>query len=456
MNIVDQTRSDFVSAATRFHDVAFSADGSSLAAAGPSGTVGNPDGAIWVWDLRTRRERVMIRLDGQTIGDRVLSIAYAPTGDTITSGARDGRLRIWDAHTGSLRRTIDAHDDAITRVVSSPDGSRLASASLDGTVRLWTVATGEPLTQTPSHRGASWVAFSRDSRRIVSTGGDTSARVWEVATGKQTMELRPHNSQVTAAVFAESAGVVVSSSWNTFHFWNLATGELQGTDYKPRGWTTGMAVLPDGRTVLTGDEDGLIRFWDASSRKWFSHLEGRDVSAFAASGDAETLVAGGFQGALRIWRRVNGSWRPNTLPPATLWDKLSQWFTTPTSSWVTAVAMSRDGRIVAAGRYNGELDLWSVTTGTQVREVGSGVDTVRAVGLSNDGALLAWYAAGDFFTITEVATGRTMAQLRGHRLFVRALEFAPDGRRLASASDDGTMLIWDLQAAMGLGLDEPR
>jgi hypothetical protein len=56
----------------------------------------------------------------------------------------------------------------------------------------------------------------------------------------------------------------------------------------------------------------------------------------------------------------------------------------------------------------------------------------------------------------EVGTGRQLARLEGHRGPVHLLAFAPDGRRLASASQDGTALIWDVTRARRFGASHRR
>ena len=63
----------------------------------------------------------------------------------MLSGSLDGMIRIWDAATGELRRTLAGHCAAVNAAVYSPDGTRVLSASNDSTVRMWDEQSGELL-----------------------------------------------------------------------------------------------------------------------------------------------------------------------------------------------------------------------------------------------------------------------------------------------------------------------
>jgi WD40 repeat protein len=61
-------------------------------------------------------------------------------------------------------------------------------------------------------------------------------------------------------------------------------------------------------------------------------------------------------------------------------------------------------------------------------------------------------ANGPVVSLWDAATGRVAARLDGHEAPVRALAFSPDGGRLASGSDDGTVRLWDVAAGTSLGV----
>jgi hypothetical protein len=69
---------------------------------------------------------------------------------------------------------------------------------------------------------------------------------------------------------------------------------------------------------------------------------------------------------------------------------------------------------------------------------------------SPDGKLLASSDVG-VVHVWEVATGKEIRTYKGHRGDVQALAFSGDGRRLASSSEDSTVIIWDLALASPSG-----
>jgi hypothetical protein len=113
-------------------------------------------------------------------------------------------------------------------------------------------------------------------------------------------------------------------------------------------------------------------------------------------------------------------------------------------SSVAALVFSPDGRLVAAGTYDGAVILKEAETGREVRRLSGPGGTARAVGISSNGVLLAVSGDTTAVLVYEVATGKLVRRLDGHRGSVWALAFAPDGRSLVTGSFDATALVWDL------------
>jgi WD40 repeat protein len=106
-------------------------------------------------------------------------VTFTADGSQIVSANGDGTLKLWDAETGELKRSIVGHTQRVSTLALSPDGSRLVSSSQDRTVKLWDVGTGDEILTLEGQSGdSSAVAFSPDGSQIIS-GGEDGIRLWE-------------------------------------------------------------------------------------------------------------------------------------------------------------------------------------------------------------------------------------------------------------------------------------
>jgi WD40 repeat protein len=181
--------------ARKVFSVSFSPDGAWVASAGGDGM--GTGGELLVWDAATGQLKWGKR-DTKEI--QIWAVAFSPDGKTLAAGNMLGVVRLFDADSGKVLRTIDAGDD-LRSLAFSPDGKLLA-AGIRKEIKLWDPATGELVTTLPG--STNWVgslAFSRDGKRLASGCTDGTAIVWELAPfARVSGDRRPESRWESASV----------------------------------------------------------------------------------------------------------------------------------------------------------------------------------------------------------------------------------------------------------------
>jgi WD40 repeat protein len=134
--------------------LSYSPDGRSLAAAGWRGA------KVVVFDARSGAQRRIMPTAGEA-----LAAAYSPDG-TLILGADEGVVRVWDAETFVLLRSFERHRDAVFAIDFAPDGNTVATGSRDGTVRFWDPRTGAESYQIQTWEGVNGLDHSPDGQLL--------------------------------------------------------------------------------------------------------------------------------------------------------------------------------------------------------------------------------------------------------------------------------------------------
>jgi WD40 repeat protein/serine/threonine protein kinase len=371
------------------------------------------------------------------------SVAIRGDGKQIVTAGGDGshpnEIKVWDAESGAERFCLRGHTSPIRRIALSSDDRRLVSGDEAGVVRVWDMGTGKELFALKGHTGqVRVVAVSGDGKRFASGGVDGSIKVWDGVTGKEQMSLRGRKMVWQLAISGDGRQVISASTGGDIEIWNLDASLERLTVPMPGGPgavpAVCVAVTPDGKRVASAFGGGKVALtvWDrATGREKFTRVAGNisGVLRVGISDDGRCVVTGGMDGIVKVWDGDTGAER------FTLGGHQQQ---------ISAVAVSRDGRRVCSASLDGTVKVWDAETGKELRTLRGGETGVYSLAVSGDGK---WLVSGDgagIITIWDAETGERKATLQGHKEAILCLAISRDDRWFVSGSPS-ELKIWDVE-----------
>ncbi|KAF7880498.1 uncharacterized protein EAF02_007344 [Botrytis sinoallii] len=120
------------------------------------------------------------------------------------------------------------------------------------------------------------------------------------------------------------------------------------------------------------------------------------------------------------------------------------------SKYVTSVAFSPDGKVVASGSGDKTIRLWDVATGKSLQSLEGHSSRVNSVVFSPDSKVVASGSSDKTIRLWDVAIGESLQTLEGHSDYINSIAFSPDGKVVASGSGDKTIRLWDVATGESL------
>ena len=231
------------------------------------------------------------------------------------------------------------------------------------------------------------VAFNQQGDILASGSDDRTIMLWEARSGKPIRTLAGHDGGVWSLAFGfQGETLACAATRPEVRMWQVASGKVLRT-IKERDRV--VCFDPSGHMLVTGKDGGVIQIWDARNGKPLRSLEGHLASVGSLGFDAEgtTLVSGSKDGTAKLWNPQSGE----LLHSLELEEH--------ERNHLCSVAFSPISQEVAC------------TNGLTI-------------------------------TLWDRQSGRHLRTLEGHTREIEIIAFSPDGRLLASKSDDGTIRLW--------------
>jgi WD40 repeat protein/tRNA A-37 threonylcarbamoyl transferase component Bud32 len=446
----------------RVRSVAFSPNSELLA-------TGSEDMTARLWDVRT----------GKALGrpmrhkGLIYSVAFNPDGETLLTGGFQDSAKTWDVKTGELRSELPYHDDVYS-VAFSNDGGTIALANLFGQLYLFHSATGEQIGEPFQYGGQLLsVAFDPDDAMLLTGCSDGVARLQSVRHGVR-VGTGMHSRGITKLVFSPDGRTMLTAGHDrAIRLWDFGSATPLSDPIQLESDVTAIAFSEDGRKVVVGCADGYFGHWDVLTAKPQGdpiHYDGRvDAVTFGFGGRTLTALFSGYDAWVVDVQSGRQSCRLHCDSPVTIAkfgnsgtllaisekNQKVHFFdvtsgkrlehTLRHDNHIDTIAFSPDDRTIVVGDNGQTARIWEVATGMERGNLEDAGPVVTGSAFSPDGQTIltsnhrnAHHGA----RLWDAATGKRLCAELTHPSGIEAVKFAPDGRSILVACNDGTLWRW--------------
>jgi WD40 repeat protein/serine/threonine protein kinase len=350
---------------------------------------------------------------------RAIGLLRGLSGDGPWSAARVIAI---DAASRGVPRLLARQDNGVGGLAWSKGGETLVSVSVGASVRVW--FEGRVSIPSPIESGALSVAVSADGRLVAAGLDDGSVRLWPAAGGEGRVLGRHQGRAIGLAITPDGESVVSVGTDGVVHEWDARPRGGGRELLRHAGAGTGLALSADGRWLAEAALGGAVRLLDRQTGvvRVLGELPG-GIAGLRFSADGAYLAAGGLSDHATVWSVADEKEQRLHFGAA-----------------IAGLAFAPDRAELAVVGRGDRIVLWNLTTNAQ-RTLPAFDTTLSTAAFSPDGRTLAVAGESGALRLWDVAS-QTSRLLTGHTAPIWSLAYEPRGRWIVSGAADGEVRVW--------------
>ena len=307
----------------------------------------------------------------------------------------------------------------------STNGKVAAIAMASAGVWLFETTSGKPLgtaiqhprkaNSEPLEPGVNAIALSRDGKTLLTAALDRTIRRWDVKSEKEQSPALEHPEPIIALSFSGDGRVIAASGARTIRLWDAMSGEARGKDIKAQAGTKSMVLSEDGKTLVTGGIDGVLRLLEGRTGQEIARLDGAHgpVLDVALSSDGKKVLSGTESGIVRLWDLAtrkpigNPMHHPDVVP---------------------FLAFQSGEQGVLTATMDGTIRVWELSAGLRPQQSWKPGGRVHALAYRPDGHALLVSYGDQLARFWEPLSSKPVGPPQTHAGNVESIAFSPDGK----------------------------
>ncbi|XP_011298627.1 NACHT and WD repeat domain-containing protein 1 [Fopius arisanus] len=402
----------------------------------------------------------------------VKSVCLARDCRRAVAGGVDGRVSLFDIHSGKLIKALSTNSSADVTSVRVTEKDDFLITACGNRVIYWSFRGEEAIKKRRRKKTLKYrerdsdkkvgimkegccrgkqetplqfhtapltcIDISRDGAMAVTGGVDSLVNLWQLNSHQLMLTLEGHIASISCVAFSASGLFAASGSEDkTVRVWGLTLG-LVVTTFKHQAPVTSVIAMLDGQRVVSSDRSGAIRVWAADTGILIQSVCGPG-RCIAVTPDMRYTICGSGDNQVRIMSLGAGPEEKHQVSHG---------------QDITCLVVTPDSKSLITGSRDMSLKVWQLAGGKLSQVLVGHTDHVTCVAVSVQTTNESIVVSGSRDTnliVWDINTGADLHTLTGHLGYVTCVRLSGDGTLAISGSEDKNIFVWDTKKGIALG-----